>query len=75
MAERSKNGAEKNKIIIEETKIKLYNRANAKTAKSRVEKYDNQSDIDSQIRTVYDNIKFYPKSNTEKIMRNFNKKA
>ena len=73
LAERSKKGAEKNKVISEDTRNKYFNRSNAKITKSRIEKYEQQSDIDSQIQHVYDNIKFYPKTNSENIMGNFNK--
>ena len=73
LAERSKQGAEKNKVISEDTRNKYFNRSNAKITKSRIEKYEQQSDIDSQIQHVYDNIKFYPKTNSENIMGNFNK--
>ena len=40
LAERSKKGAEKNKVNTEDTRYKLFNRSIAKITKSRVEKYD-----------------------------------
>ena len=44
-----------------------------KETKDRVIKYNNQPEIDKEIQNVYDSIKYYPKTHSEKLMKQINR--
>ena len=45
----------------------------SKKTKERNDKFQNQEKVDLGIQTIYDKIKFYPKTNSEKIMQKVNR--
>lgn len=45
----------------------------SKKTKERNDKFENQDKVDLGIQTVYDRIKFYPKTNSEKVMKKVNR--
>jgi hypothetical protein len=45
----------------------------SKKTKERNSKFVNQGKVDMGIQSIYDNIKYYPKTNSEKIMKKANR--
>ena len=45
----------------------------SKKTKERNSKFVNQGKVDMRIQSIYDNIKYYPKTNSEKIMKRANR--
>ena len=74
LGERSAAGAQRNKLSgPEPTASENDRRALSRESKARVKTYNQQQRVDLELQDYYDNIKSYPKTNSEDAMQQINR--